>query len=70
MFAIVSGANTGMGLEITRSLAEAGYDVLMACYDVKKGESAREMLIAQTGNKNLESGQPGFSARICRECAG
>ena len=54
MFAIVSGANTGMGLEITRSLAEAGYDVLMACYDVKKGESAREMLIAQTGNKNLE----------------
>ena len=48
MFAIVSGANTGMGLEITRSLAEAGYDVLMACYDVKKGERAREMLIAQT----------------------
>ena len=31
-WAIITGADGGMGTEITRAVAEAGYHIIMACY--------------------------------------
>ena len=38
---VVTGANSGLGLEATRLLAREGADVVMACRDADRGEVAR-----------------------------
>src|SRR5215216_1957357 len=38
--AVVTGANSGLGLVTARELARAGADVVMACRNVPKGEAA------------------------------
>ena len=52
--AIITGADGGMGTEITRAVASAGYRVVMACYDLKRAQTKREMLIKETGNPDIE----------------
>lgn len=52
--AIITGADGGMGTEITRAVATAGYKVIMACYDPEKAEQKRKMLMHDTGNEHLE----------------
>ena len=52
--AIVTGADGGMGTEITRAVAQAGYRVIMLCYTQQKGELRRDQLIKETGNKDIE----------------
>ena len=37
-WAIITGADGGMGTEITRAVATAGYHVIMACYTRKSGK--------------------------------
>ena len=49
-WAIITGADGGMGTEITRAVAKAGYRIIMACYHPKKAEVVREQ-----GNR-----KPGF----------
>ena len=44
--AIVTGANSGLGLETTRALARRGARVVMACRSPSKAEAARAELIA------------------------
>ena len=39
--AIVTGANSGLGLEIARALAGAGAYVVMACRNLEKAHAAR-----------------------------
>ena len=51
---IITGADGGMGTEITRAVAKAGYQVIMACYNPQKAETVRACLIEETGNPNLE----------------
>src|SRR3954452_3111727 len=38
--AVVTGANSGLGLVTARELARTGADVVMACRSVEKGEAA------------------------------
>ena len=52
--AIITGADTGMGLEETRAMAEAGYRVIMACYTPKLARPVCERLIKDTGNPDIE----------------
>lgn len=53
-YAIITGASGAMGTEITRAVAQAGYYVIMACYNSQKAETVRQSLVKETGNPNLE----------------
>ena len=53
-FAIITGADGGMGTEETRAVAEAGYHVIMACFCTKKAQPVCDKLRAETGNQNIE----------------
>lgn len=53
-WAIITGADGGMGTEITRAVAKAGYRVIMACYNPQKAETVRQQLIEETENSNIE----------------
>lgn len=52
--AIITGADGGMGTEITRAVALAGYRVIMACYRPLKAKVVRDELMVETGNTFLE----------------
>jgi len=52
--AIITGADGGMGMEITRAVASAGYKIVMACRDPRQAEIKRQLVIQETGNTLLE----------------
>lgn len=52
--AIITGADGGMGMEITRAVASAGYKIIMACRAPQLAEPKRQSLIRETGNTALE----------------
>lgn len=52
--AIITGADGGMGTEITRAVAKAGYRVIMACLNAQEAETKRQMLVKDTGNQDIE----------------
>lgn len=50
----VTGANTGLGKETARALAERGDKVIIACRDEAKGRAAIAEISESTGNTSLE----------------
>lgn len=52
--AVITGADGGMGMEITRAVAAAGYKVVMACRDPEIAEEKRQLIMRETGNIALE----------------
>ena len=48
--AVITGADGGMGMEITRAVAAAGYKVIMACRDPEIAEEKRQLIMRETGN--------------------
>lgn len=46
--AIITGANGGIGRELTKSLALAGYEVVMGCRDLQKALPVWEKLVRET----------------------
>ena len=60
--AIITGADGGIGTEITRAVAQAGYHVIMLCYTLFKGEERKNQLILETGNKEIEVRQVDLSS--------
>ncbi|GAE85005.1 SDR family NAD(P)-dependent oxidoreductase [Bacteroides reticulotermitis] len=53
-YAIITGASGGMGVEITRAVAKAGYSVIMVCYRAEKAEAVRKRLLEEEGALSLE----------------
>jgi NAD(P)-dependent dehydrogenase (short-subunit alcohol dehydrogenase family) len=50
---IVTGADSGLGLETSRNLLIEGNYVIMACRNPGKAEKAKEQLITETGVSNI-----------------
>jgi NAD(P)-dependent dehydrogenase (short-subunit alcohol dehydrogenase family) len=50
---VVTGANSGIGKETARGLAQRGYTVVLACRDAVRADAARDELSAATGNPRL-----------------
>ena len=52
---IITGANSGLGFETARKIAkEKEYRIILACRNVEKAGAAKERIIAETGNENVE----------------
>lgn len=52
--AVITGADGGMGREITLAVAAKGYTVVMVCQNEEKAEPKRREIVACTGNKSVE----------------
>ena len=48
---MVTGANAGMGKEISLALARMGATLAMVCRDKERGEAARTEVVAASGNQ-------------------
>lgn len=63
--AVVTGANSGIGLETARSLAAHGASVTLACRNVSKGEHAAELIRSGRGGVDgRRGGVPGVDVRV------
>jgi NAD(P)-dependent dehydrogenase (short-subunit alcohol dehydrogenase family) len=52
--AVVTGANRGLGFEVTRELARKGAHVVMACRSLPRAEAARRTILAEISDASLE----------------
>lgn len=50
---LVTGANSGIGLEAVRGIARTGARVVMGCRDAARGEEARRAIVESTGNTDV-----------------
>ncbi|MDT8341046.1 MAG: SDR family NAD(P)-dependent oxidoreductase [Longimicrobiales bacterium] len=70
-FAVVTGANSGVGFEATRILAREGRAVVMVCRSRDRGEAARQRILQETpGAELLVEGCALDSLSQVRELAG
>ncbi|XP_016333219.1 retinol dehydrogenase 13-like isoform X1 [Sinocyclocheilus anshuiensis] len=50
---VITGANTGIGMETAKDMARRGARVVMACRDLTRAENAAEYIRRSTGNGNV-----------------
>ncbi|RDZ38465.1 short-chain dehydrogenase [Haloferax sp. Atlit-47N] len=50
---VVTGANSGLGFEVTKALAEQGAHVVMACRSIDRGEDAKREIEAEVPEASL-----------------
>ena len=66
---IITGGNTGIGLETAMDLAKRNARVILACRSVERGETAAVRVRKRSGNDNAVcsagSSLPGFREKVC-----
>ena len=50
---LITGANSGIGYETCKQLAQMGATILMVCRDAQRGKEARQKIIKETGNADV-----------------
>lgn len=50
---IVTGSNSGLGFETVKTLSAKGADVILACRNIKKGDSAKKEILEQYHNAQI-----------------
>ena len=58
LVALVTGANSGLGLEVSRQLLRANATVVLACRDVDKCEAAAQTLRAEVATVSAVAARP------------
>lgn len=51
---LITGANSGIGFELAKGMAQKGYHTVMLCRSRQKGEIARKQLIEWTDNPKID----------------
>lgn len=51
---LITGATSGIGLELSKQLANRGANLVIACRDFDKGQLLKSSLIKSTNNQNIE----------------
>lgn len=51
---IITGANSGLGLESTKAIAKKGATIVMACRNMQKAEQAKKEVIREVPNAKLD----------------
>ena len=51
---VITGANSGIGKAAAVKFASEGYQVVMACRNMEKGEKARKEVVSKSGSVNVE----------------
>lgn len=51
---MVTGANSGIGKVTASALASMGATVVMVCRSAERGEAARQVVVAESGNEQVE----------------
>ena len=59
--AVITGADGGMGSEITKAVAQAGYEVIMLCSSLEAGTIRRNQIAQETGNQDIQVRQVDLS---------
>lgn len=60
--AVVTGADGGMGSQISLEMAAAGYHLVMLCYDKQSGEARKDLITNATGNRRIDVYQVDLSS--------
>lgn len=66
---VITGCNTGIGLETARDLSNRGARVIMACRNIDAANKAAEAIKSETGNSLAVYNLDLSSLRSVRECA-
>lgn len=66
--ALITGANRGLGLEISRQLGKQGYAVVLGCRDADNGAQARAQLASEGIDADVLVIDVGDSASIAAAC--
>ena len=53
---IITGGNSGLGFETAKKIAkDRDYRIILACRNAEKAADAKEKIIAETGNENIDT---------------